>query len=430
MSARAGGSRPHPPVRDSDVRADWEERIYRRLTETAVADRAGTAGARAAAGHRRRRARPAELGSGARRGRVRDRAGQCGRRRAADPAARRERRARRRRDRRSRTPASTTAPTTATGWARSAEPERVPRGPGQRPAIGQYLRRSAGVSSRVGVDAGTVTGQLDRVWRMVGSERLSQLRLGRRPRLTAAIAAEFAAALGSRTTTSASPLRARARHPARRQRASCTGATTARCTSTSAASTPSTTSCSRSACGRSSSCRSCRPRWPATRSRRSSPTAASSRRRADWAEWRDAGHRAHRAPGGPLRRRRGRRVGVRGVERAQPRGVLDRHASRTTCGCTTSRRARSSRSTRGCGSAGRRPQRPSGSSRWPSTPRSSDLPLDFVSTHTYGNLPARLPARAAPARLRPASRSGGRSGASARRTSARCTTASSVRRSC
>src|ERR1700722_484993 len=37
MSARAGGSRPLPQVRDSDVRADWEQRIYRRLPGSAAA---------------------------------------------------------------------------------------------------------------------------------------------------------------------------------------------------------------------------------------------------------------------------------------------------------------------------------------------------------------------------------------------------------
>ena len=71
----------------------------------------------------------------------------------------------------------------------------------------------------------------------------------------------------------------RARDPARRQPRRHAERPTARSRSTSPSSTPFMTSCSRSASVRSSSCRSCRPRSPAIPTRRCSATAASSRRR-------------------------------------------------------------------------------------------------------------------------------------------------------
>ena len=96
-----------------------------------------------------------------------------------------------------------------------------------------------------------------------------------------------------------------------------------RCT-TSPASTRSTTCCSRPGCDPASRSASCRATWPATRSK----TVFAYR-----------GHhlpaqglgplvrprpRTRRAPARALRRR-GARVGLRGVERGQPRGVLERH---------------------------------------------------------------------------------------------------------
>ena len=58
----------------------------------------------------------------------------------------------------------------------------------------------------------------------------------------------------------------------------------------------------------------------------------------------------------------------------------------------------------------------------------SGVPLDFLSTHTYGNLPLDVRRHCA-GTASTASRSGGPSGASAPRTSARSTTASAARRS-
>jgi xylan 1,4-beta-xylosidase len=68
------------------------------------------------------------------------------------------------------------------------------------PAVGRTAEGAPG-PVRITVDASTVTGRLDRVWRMTGSERLSQLRLdqgaggGQETGTGASIAAEFAAAL-------------------------------------------------------------------------------------------------------------------------------------------------------------------------------------------------------------------------------------------
>jgi xylan 1,4-beta-xylosidase len=192
MSARAGGRRPHPPVRDSDVRADWEERIYRRLpgSELAAAPELPA---------------PAQLRAAAGSGHIRlswdpvpGAAGYVIERASADGAAPQILR-----HGGSDVSAVVGPPFADTGVADGtdysyrvaavAEPERVPRA-WSAPAIASTSAGPPGCV-RVGVDAGTVTGQLDRVWRMVGAERLSQLRLDG----TAAnelIAAEFAAALG------------------------------------------------------------------------------------------------------------------------------------------------------------------------------------------------------------------------------------------
>ncbi len=191
MSARAGGSRPHPPVRDSDVRADWEERIYRRLPGSdlaaapelpAPAQLRATAGA----GHIRLSWDPVPGAAGY----VIERASADGdvpqilRHGGSDVSAVVG------------PPFADTGVADGTDYsyrvAAAAEPERVPQA-WSAPAIASTSAGPPGVV-RVGVDAGTVTGQLDRVWRMVGAERLSQLRLDG----TAAnevIAAEFAAAL-------------------------------------------------------------------------------------------------------------------------------------------------------------------------------------------------------------------------------------------
>ena len=191
MSARAGGSRPHPPVRDSDVRADWEERIYRRLPGSdlaaapelpAPAQLRATAGA----GHIRLSWDPVPGAAGY----VIERASADGdapqilRHGGSDVSAVVG------------PPFADTGVADGTDYsyrvAAVAEPERVPKA-WSAPAIASTSAGPPGVV-RVGVDAATVTGQLDRVWRMVGAERLSQLRLDGTA-ANEAIAAEFAAAL-------------------------------------------------------------------------------------------------------------------------------------------------------------------------------------------------------------------------------------------
>jgi hypothetical protein len=64
---------------------------------------------------------------------------------------------------------------------------------------------------------------------------------------------------------------------------------------------------------------------------------------------------------GALRHRRGRPLGVRGLERGEPRGLLDRPRARSTSVSTTSPPRRSRPSTCACSWTGRRPRRRAGS---------------------------------------------------------------------
>jgi xylan 1,4-beta-xylosidase len=191
MSARAGGSRPHPPVRDSDVRADWEERIYRRLPGSDLAaapELPAPAQLRAAAGAGHIRLSwdpvPGAAGYVIERASADGDAPQILRHGGSDVSAVVG------------PPFADTGVADGTDYsyrvAAVAEPERVPQA-WSAPAIASTSAGPPGVV-RVGVDAGTVTGRLDRVWRMVGAERLSQLRLDGTA-ANEAIAAEFAAAL-------------------------------------------------------------------------------------------------------------------------------------------------------------------------------------------------------------------------------------------
>ena len=73
------------------------------------------------------------------------------------------------------------------------------------------------------------------------------------------------------------------------------------------------------------------------------------------------------------------------------RGLLDAARSPTTSRCTTRRaravkRGRSARSA----SAARRPRRPAGSTTCSSTAATAGVPVDFLSTHTYGMPPLDL----------------------------------------
>ena len=107
----------------------------------------------------------------------------------------------------------------------------------------------------------------------------------------------------------------------------------------------------------------------------------------DWSEWHETVSRLACAPGRALRHRRGRRLGLRGVERAQPRGVLDRHAGRLPPVVRRGRARPEGRRRAARWSADRRPRRRSGSRRSRRTREKHALPLEIATTHTYGNLP-------------------------------------------
>jgi xylan 1,4-beta-xylosidase len=207
MNTRRGGSGPPaadasaglavpPGQQDKDVRADFEQRIYRRLAGTMTEDlpalpapaeltaTPGTGHIRldwepvpGAAGYAIERALASQKGTNGEAPEVLRHGG-------------------------SDVPAVVGPPFADTGVADGtdytyrvaaiAAPERAPEF-WSEPAT---ARTSAGPpdSLAVRVDAATVTGRLDRVWRMAGSERLSQLRLDETPD-DKQIAAEFAEAL-------------------------------------------------------------------------------------------------------------------------------------------------------------------------------------------------------------------------------------------
>ncbi len=148
----------------------------------------------------------------------------------------------------------------------------------------------------------------------------------------------------------------------------------------------------------------------------------------EWSEWYDVVHAltAH------LVERYGLdevdHLGVRGVERAQPRGVLDGLAAGLPAPVRRIGTRREGRASRACGSAARRPLPPNGSRPSPRTPRkraspSTSSPATPTATCRW------TPAPRSGVTASRASRPGGPSGASGPRTTARSTTASSVPRS-
>jgi len=168
MDARAGGL-PHQQVHDSDVRAGWEQRTDRRRpgsTESGSLELPPPAGltATAGAGHIRLGWEP-----------VTGAAGYLIERASADGEAERILR-----PGGSDGAAVAGSPFADTGVADGTDyAYRVAAvaGAGRRPrawsesVVGSTTARPPGVV-RVGADAGPVTGQLDRVWRMMRAERL------------------------------------------------------------------------------------------------------------------------------------------------------------------------------------------------------------------------------------------------------------------
>ena len=132
-----------------------------------------------------------------------------------------------------------------------------------------------------------------------------------------------------------------------------------------AASMPSWSGCSRPACARSSSCRSCRGRWRPTPRSASSTTSGSSRRRGT-SGVEPARDGARRPPRRTVRAGRGARVAVRGLERAEPAGLLGGSPVGLLRPVRRDRARRSSRSTSAArrravdrrGRLGRRPAAP------------------------------------------------------------------------
>ena len=230
-------------------------------------------------------------------------------------------------------------------------------------------------------------GTLERVWWMVGSERLTQLRFGGRR-------ARQRHRRRVRARPSASPTRIWASRTCGRTR-SCTTTTTSSAARPTASLSFDFTRGRRdlrpaprdgAAPGRRAVVHARRDR-PRPRRRPSSTTAPSSRRRRTGREWRAvvsalAGHLVERygvdeVAAGPSR------CGTSRTSRSS--GPARR---RSTCGCTTRPRAaikevdaRAAR--RRPGHRGRR----NGSRRWPRTRERTGTPLDLVTTHTYGNLP-------------------------------------------
>jgi xylan 1,4-beta-xylosidase len=179
-------------VRAETVRADWERRIYRRLTDTANADPAlalpAPRGVRAqpASGHIRL---SWDLVPGAA-GYVVERTGDNGDvPRILDHGG-------------SDVPAVAGPPFADTGIADGTEYRyrvgavagaEYPVWEWSEPVVVRTTPAAEPGPVTVSVDASAAGGRLDRIWRMAGAERLSQLRLDGEP--GARIAAEFAAAL-------------------------------------------------------------------------------------------------------------------------------------------------------------------------------------------------------------------------------------------
>jgi xylan 1,4-beta-xylosidase len=164
-------------VREQTAREDWERRIYRRLTDTAAADPAlalpapAEVRAQPAVGHIRLDWAPVPGAAGY----LIERTGRDGQARILQHGG-------------SDVPAVPRPPFADTAIADGAEyTYRVgavlgadyPVWAWSEPTRGRSLE--AGVSAgdvHVALDSASIVGRLDRVWRMVGSERLTQLRFG------------------------------------------------------------------------------------------------------------------------------------------------------------------------------------------------------------------------------------------------------------
>ena len=226
-------------------------------------------------------------------------------------------------------------------------------------AVGSRGGRRGRAGRAVGAGRGAAAGGSRRRRSTRGRRRRRERRAARPrvadDRLRAAVAA--ARAGGDRRGVRRGAARWRAPSSARRACAptrsstttSASPATTAR--TTSRRSTASTTACSSSGCARSSSCRSCRGRWPPTlrdrvrvRRRHLACPPTGTRWGALCGEL--AAHLVERYGIDEVAA-----LGLRGLERGEPRGVLDRHAARSTSASTRPRCGRSRPSTRACRSA-------------------------------------------------------------------------------
>ena len=155
-------------------------------------------------------------------------------------------------------------------------------GPAAGPVVAAPFAGAAGQVT-VDVDAARVAGRLDRVWRLVGSERLSQLGEGE-DAFGNDIGAEFEQrARARRTTSSASRRSARTRSSTTTRRA--TRWSTAAGYDFRGVDADLRRALAARAPARGRARRSCRATWRATRTRRCSSTAAIISPPNDWSDW-------------------------------------------------------------------------------------------------------------------------------------------------
>ena len=120
----------------------------------------------------------------------------------------------------------------------------------------------------------------------------------------------------------------------------------------------------------------------------------------DWGEWRDvvaalAAHLVDRYGLDEVAT-----VAVRGLERAEPRGLLERYAGRLSAPVRRGRRAPSRASATGLLVGGPSTARREWVEALAAHAEKESVPFDFATSHTYGNLPLDVRPCARPARVR------------------------------